>query len=77
MSQTTVEYCCYDFKKALFPGTDNEGYGSLISGDETGWHTGGMDIDQISFCPWCGVRLPAWDSKAEPEDVRKALDSDD
>lgn len=29
-------------------------------------HDGGSSVIGISFCPWCGARLPAHDAKAKP-----------
>lgn len=56
-----AEYCnCDEFKKALEPGTDNEGYMSAIcphSEDENKFEIGCLDAP-IKFCPWCGKLAP-------------------
>lgn len=71
-----MSYCCSTFGRATETGTDNEGYGPLISHaseliDEPGpcrwrmvpeWVIG--DGFKLVFCPWCGVVVPPPD---EPE----------
>ena len=48
---------CPEFVTAQQQGTDNEGYCSIIEYDG---HTWGFNsgVPPISFCPWCGKRLP-------------------
>lgn len=52
--------CCDDFKRAQNSGTDNEGYGRLLSNlgrDQVAadrWSIG-SNLPNIKFCPWCGV----------------------
>ena len=49
---------CVEFKKAQQRGTDNEGYGSLLSHHVVDEWRIGRDLENISYCPWCGKRVP-------------------
>ena len=42
--------CCEDMEKARQCGTDNEGFGPLVTGLRIG-----MELPEIRFCPWCGI----------------------
>lgn len=46
--------CCSTMLKAQESGTDNEGYGRLVSdyGDWS-WHMG-CGLPEFNYCPWCG-----------------------
>ena len=48
--------CCSEFEKAIERGTDNEGYGNLISFVSGEWLIG-YGLDSISYCPWCGKKV--------------------
>ncbi len=51
--QATI--CCQRFADALEKGTDNEGYGSLISYEHGGVWTVSDELPPIKHCPWCGT----------------------
>jgi hypothetical protein len=66
---------CVEFQKAQQSGTDNESYGRLISKSGDEWRIG-CDLDSISYCPWCGKRVPqnhVMDAGANPRDVQVVL----
>lgn len=46
--------CCQEWEKAEIGGTDNEGYGRLIS-VRHGEFVIGCRLRSVSFCPWCGT----------------------
>lgn len=46
--------CCDQWSKAHQHGTDNEGWGALIS-NYGGKPDMGDGLDPIRFCPWCGA----------------------
>lgn len=48
-----VDVCCDNFAEATNSGTDNEGYGRLISKPFDKWKMG-QDLPDIKYCPWCG-----------------------
>ncbi len=48
--------CCDDFKRAQGYGTDNEGYGSLLSQYNGEWNIG-CGLSSITVCPWCRTDL--------------------
>jgi hypothetical protein len=50
-------FCCPEFRAAQQEGTDNEGYCAIISYDGQTWGFN-SSVPPISFCPWCGKRLP-------------------
>ena len=50
------ESCCAEFLSAMCDGTDNEGYGKLIS-LEDGKYSAGEGLNDLKFCPWCGANL--------------------
>lgn len=54
----TVSVCCAELAKAFEPGTDNEGYGALVSiSIHGGYKIGCGELEDIEFCPWCGRRV--------------------
>jgi hypothetical protein len=58
--------CCRTWKTACGPGTDNEGYSSLVC-DIGGDEEIGLDLPPVRFCPWCGTR-----KNVKPEDKETA-----
>lgn len=47
--------CCSDFAAATERGTDNEGYGAVISPwDGDSWMIGSY-LSPAVYCPWCGT----------------------
>ena len=50
------QVCCEGFHMALQGGTDNEGYGPLLSHWHGEWRVG-LDLPEIQYCPWCGRSL--------------------
>lgn len=44
--------CCEPMRQAHRGGTDAEGWGAMF---HKGRLTGG--VDEVNFCPWCGVDL--------------------
>jgi hypothetical protein len=48
--------CCKELKKALQPGTDNEGYDPLIYTINEKYIMG-YKLAPINYCPWCGTNL--------------------
>lgn len=57
-SKPRDETCkCSDFEAAQDSGTDNEGYGPLLSCPWEAWRIG-SDLPDINFCPWCGKPVP-------------------
>ncbi len=59
-----VSICCRAFIEALETGSDNEGYGRLISvDDDKDWRIGGV-MRSGRCCPWCGSYEPIM--KGEP-----------
>ena len=44
--------CCEAMEAARQSGSDNEGFGPLVTGLRIG-----MDLPEIRFCPWCGKSL--------------------
>ena len=48
---------CSDFQEAQDLGTDNEGYGRLVKIYSFGIQMGCITTP-ISYCPWCGKRVP-------------------
>lgn len=55
--------CCGQFAKAWESGTDNEGWGTLISAPGDGEPSIGQELDPIKFCPWCGSRIERKEAK--------------
>lgn len=53
-SQTTA--CCSEFLRAQESGSDNEGYGRLISCANGLWQIGD-GLPPLAYCPWCGKDL--------------------
>ncbi len=51
--------CCNDFWQAMQTGTDNEGYGSLVSYYGRAFHIGSGNLPEIAMCPWCGGKPTA------------------
>lgn len=50
--------CCLEFQNAQQTGTDNEGYGRLISDyGRNGEYMIGCDLAPMNYCPWCGADI--------------------
>ena len=46
--------CCSIMLTAQEEGTDNEGYGCLVSYYVDGSYHMGCDLPEFDYCPWCG-----------------------
>lgn len=66
----SIDTCCPSFALALKMGTDNEGWGTLISHVDGAWAIGSADMPTINFCPWC-----AEDVTGPPKIVNKEAKS--
>lgn len=53
-AETKAIVCCQKFADALENGTDNEGYGSLITYLQGVWHVSD-ELPPIKYCPWCSI----------------------
>ena len=69
MSNDVQKPCCDELVKAQRAGTDNEGYGALVTApDAVYWPEAwamGSDLQPMRFCPWCGHRLDASEDTVE------------
>jgi len=52
-----IDVCCKDMEKAFDSCTDNEAYGALAHLRDGFIHIGSYELDDISFCPWCGTKI--------------------
>jgi hypothetical protein len=59
------EICCPKMVQAMQPGTDNEMYGKAIYYFDGSFKLG-CNLDDLVYCPWCGLEL----SKCNQEETK-------